>query len=164
MTYQPTRLKKWTRPSNYIGASWPETYSAGFGQSRDSDCLERSNFQSAWAAIVSVSKRAEIVSENHWAVGWVEWIAIPADDYEALRIADELVQRAEDYPSLNDDLLTELENEEAEVAWAHCYGVAERIQYIRENRNQFEFRTLADLLGCVRGHYFAGYASELVNR
>lgn len=30
------------------------------------------------------------------------------------------------------------------------------------HREQFEFYTFAELLGCVRGKFFAGYASELL--
>ena len=29
--YTPKHLKRWTRPDCYIGASWPEYYSAGIG-------------------------------------------------------------------------------------------------------------------------------------
>lgn len=39
----------------------------------------------------------------------------------------------------------------------------ERVEYIRKHRSQFEFRDFADMLGCVRGKYFAGYASELIH-
>jgi hypothetical protein len=42
--YEPTNLKRWTMPRDYFGATWPNHYSAGVGQSRDSDCLEQSNF------------------------------------------------------------------------------------------------------------------------
>lgn len=160
MTYK--HLKLWTLPSNYVGELWPNTYGAGFGQSRDSDCLERSNFQVAWKAINAVSENAQIVREGHWAVGWVEWIAIPADDTEALKVADELCERVEGYPVLDDDHHGQLETEEANEVWSKSYNVAERIEYIRDYRNQFEFRSFADMLGCVRGKYFAGYASELI--
>jgi hypothetical protein len=38
----------------------------------------------------------------------------------------------------------------------------ERIAYIRKHRSEFEFADLRDMLSCVRGNYFAGYASELI--
>lgn len=44
-------VKEWTRPECYVGATWENWYSAGFGQSRDSDELEASNFQSAYDAL-----------------------------------------------------------------------------------------------------------------
>lgn len=157
-----TTLTKWTRPDSYIGPSWEGYYSAGFGQSRDSDALERSNFRIAWERISAASERVEKVRENHWAVGWVEWIAIPEDDTEAIRRAETLIEDRESYPVLDEDDFSNEEEQEAQEVWANCYSVKERIAYIRKYRRQFECRSLADLLGCVRGHYFAGYASELL--
>ena len=40
----PKHLKRWERPKDYFGAEWSRYYSADVGQSRDSDCLEQSNF------------------------------------------------------------------------------------------------------------------------
>jgi hypothetical protein len=158
-------------PDCYFGPTWPATYSSGFGQSRDSDCLERCNFKVAFEAILNASTlptddetRPQIVRENHWAVGWVEWIAIHQDDNGALKRADELRDDYAAYPSLNDDKLSEMEQQEANEVWANCYDVSERVEYIRQYRSQFEFHNYADLLGCVRGQYFAGYASELIYR
>lgn len=37
-----------------------------------------------------------------------------------------------------------------------------RIKYIREHESQFEFRNWRDMLGCVRGKYFAGIPCELL--
>lgn len=164
MAFEPKHLKLWTMPANYIGESWPATYSAGVGQSRDSDALERSNFECMLKAIGGESETVTVVRESHWAVGWVEWIAIHQDDEKALRIAGEIVEGLEDYPVVNDDHFSELEEIDARETWANCYNPAERIDYIRRHRNQFEFRDFADMLGCVRGKYFAGYASELLHR
>jgi hypothetical protein len=162
--YTPTHLKLWTHPDNYGGAVWPNFYSSGFGQSRDSDALERSNFAVAWKRISAVSQceETQVVRESHWAVGWVEWIAIHADDTAALKVADGLREDVEQYPVLDDDHFTETEQEEADEIWANCYSVKERIRYIREHNQDWDFHNLADLLGCVRGKYFAGYASELI--
>jgi hypothetical protein len=44
MIYDPEHLQRWTLPPNYFGAEWPDYFSSGVGQSRDSDALERSNF------------------------------------------------------------------------------------------------------------------------
>ena len=32
----PKHLKRWSMPPSYFGAVWPDYYSAGVGQSRDS--------------------------------------------------------------------------------------------------------------------------------
>jgi hypothetical protein len=61
------------------------------------------------------------------------------------------------------DCLGVVEDRYAQETWRSCYNDAERIEYIRDHRDQFEFRTFADMLGCARGRYFAGYASELIN-
>ena len=50
----------------------------------------------------------------------------------------------------------------ADETWKNCYDEKERIAYIRKFHYQFDFRDFADLLACVRGKYFAGYASELI--
>lgn len=105
----------------------------------------------------------QVVSENHWACGWIEWIAIHGSDEAALREADRLMAKLDNYPVLNEDDWSRREDESAQTIWRDCYRPSERLKYIREHRSQFEFRSLADMLGCVRGKYFAGYASELLS-
>lgn len=161
--YEPKNLKRWEMPNHYFGAVWPAYYSSGFGRSRDSDCLEESNFYCALRALGGESETVNVVRESHWAVGWVEWIAIHQDDEKALAIADDLRESYEGYPVLDESDFSEREQESADSIWRDCYQPQERIDYIRKNRSQFEFRDFADILGCVRGRYFAGYASELIN-
>lgn len=160
--YTPKSLVRWTLPDSYYGATWEGYYSAGIGRNRDSDALARSNFAVASKALLAISDRVEIIRENHWACGWVEWIAIPGDDFVALEAADAMQAQLEDYPALDADHWSEVEHEDAGEVWANCYDARARVAYIREHRDQFEFRSLADLLGCARGQYFAGYASELI--
>jgi len=163
MAYQPKHLKRWSMPPSYFGAVWPAYYGAGVGQSRDSDALERSNFVCMLLALGGESETVTVVRESHWAVGWVEWIAIHQDDAKALQIADEVQAALADYPVINEDHWSTLEQEDADLTWQNCYDPAGRIEYIRRNRSQFEFHDFSDLLGCVRGKYFAGYASELLH-
>ena len=158
----PENLKPWTMPASYAGEVWPAYYSAGVGRSRDSDALERSNFRTMLARLGGESETVTVVREGHWAVGWVEWVAIHQDDETALRAADEAKGELEEYPILDESDFSELEHEDADETWRECYRPADRIAYIREHRHQFEFHAFADLLGCVRGKYFAGYASELL--
>jgi hypothetical protein len=160
MTYQPAQLKLW---AHYSGVVWPAAYSSGCVQSRDSDTLERSNFACMLKAIGGESDTVQVVRERLWAVGWVEWIAIHQDDEAALRIADEVQERLEAYPVINEDHWSDLEHADANETWMNCYSPQERIDYIRCHRSQFEFHDMADLIGCVRGQYFAGYACELLN-
>lgn len=175
--YQPEHLTRWTLPRYYAGSHWDGYYSF-LGQSRDSSALERSNFDAGLKAIGgecnhptledesdpgSALSLVKVVRENHWAVGWVEWIAIHESATEQLQIADKIKGKLEDYPVVNEELFSEYETDEANQVWKDCYRVKDRIKYIRDHASQFEFRDFADMLGCVRGNYFAGYASELIN-
>lgn len=167
--YQPENLKRWTMPQCYFGAEWYDYYSSGVGQSRDSDALERSNFKTMLADLGGETGEDDngicgvvVVRENHWAVGWVEWIAIHESNIEALKIADKNKAGLEDYPVLDEEDFCKEEMEEANEVWTNCFDAQERIEYIREHRTQFEFHDFADLLSCVRGKYFAGYACELL--
>lgn len=173
--YQPERLNLWTRPQCYMGAEWPDYY-VFLGRNRDSDALERANFDAALAAIggeqFDESQESDVddrglplvltIQENHWLVGWVEWIGIHRTADEALRRADAIMERLDGYPVVDEDLWSDYEQTEADEVWRNCFSASERVAYIREHRSQFEFRNLADMLGCVRGDYFAGYASELI--
>lgn len=115
--FEPVNLKLWTMPDHYFGAVWPATYSAGVGQSRDSNALERSNFACMLSALGGESETVTVVRESHWAVGWVEWIAIHQDDEKALRIADEIRGALDDYPIVDESHLSELEWNEAADYW-----------------------------------------------
>lgn len=163
MTYEPQHLRRWTMPDSYFGSEWPEYFSSGCGQSRDSDALERSNFACMLERIGGESETVLVIRESHWAVGWVEWIAIHQSDDKALELADEIKARLADYPVVDESHWSELEDEDAKELWTNCFSPKERIEYIREHRSQFDFRDLSDLLGSVRGKYFGGYASELLS-
>lgn len=175
-TFTHKHLRKWSLPSCYFGAQWPDYY-VFLGRSRDSDCLERANFDAGLKAIGgelaspdvedpndpgSALSLVKVIRENHWAVGWVEWIAIHESAAEQLQIADSIKEKLEDYPVIDEHLWGEYEIEEANQIWRDCYSPAERVEWIRGHRSQFEFQDFADMLNCVRGKYFAGYASELI--
>lgn len=171
-------LRRWMKPTCYAGAQWPDYYSAGVGKSRESDALERANFDAMLTALggEQTDKEREdqndegtalslvrVVRENHWAVGWVEWIAIHESAEAQLAIADQIQGRLENYPVIDEQLWSEYEQMDADETWRNCYRPAERVDYIRKHRSQFEFHGLADMLACVRGRFFAGYASELLS-
>jgi hypothetical protein len=124
--YQPQHLKLWTMPQHYAGEVWPGYY-VFLSQHRDSDSLTRSNFVCGLGALGGESETVQVVREGHWAVGWVEWIAIHQDDEKALQIADEISGRLEDYPVVNEDHLSELEWNEAQDYWASM-SIRERMR------------------------------------
>lgn len=162
-TNNQSKLKRWEHPDHYHGASWPDYFRAGVGRSRDSDALERSNFSSMLAALGGESETVLVVHEGHWAVGWVEWIAIHETNQTAIDIAEKILEKLEDYPVIDEEHFSELEHDEADEVWRECYGINERIKYIKQNPHQFEFHDYQDMLGCVRGRYFAGSAGELLS-
>jgi len=109
-------LKLWKMPSDYAGEVWPAYY-VGLGIHRDSSRVARSNFDVFLAALGGESETVHVVREGHWAVGWVEWIAIHQDDETACEIADELMCALDDYPVLCDSHLSELEGKEIGEQW-----------------------------------------------
>lgn len=120
-------LKRWTRPNCYMGAEWPE-YFVFLGQHRDSDSLTRSNFICALGELGGESETVHIVRESHWAVGWVEWIAIHESNRDALITAARIAKRLESYPVVNEDHWGELEWTEACDYWEKM-SVRDRAEY-----------------------------------
>lgn len=128
--YNPTRLKLWTLPNSYFGTKWPDYY-VGLSQHRDSDSLTRSNFICFLGALGGESDTVRVVRERHWAVGWVEWIAIHMSNQKALEIADSILKRLEDYPVVDEDHWTDLETTEAYEYWERM-GLRERVEWCRD--------------------------------
>lgn len=122
-----TDLREWTRPNSYFGAEWYGWFSGGVGRSRDSRLMEASNFDIAWKRLSDASLHLKIeeedncpggdscriVTENHWAVGWVEWIAIHKSDTGALAEAEKIIEELENYPVLDDEDYSRREYEAA---------------------------------------------------
>lgn len=112
MNYVPKNLKLWKRPTHYIGVGWDGYYSAPCSQHRESDHIDRSNWQAQLRQIGGETDDGEsvvIVRENHFLVGWVEWLAIRSDASEALRIADGIADRLDSYPILDENDVCERE-------------------------------------------------------
>lgn len=126
-------IRPWRRPSDWAGKSWCGWF-VGLGQNRDSDTLTRSNFEVFLKALrelpeiyVDDSENDEdwvktdsvfVVRESHWAVGWIEWIAIHPSNEAALKLADEMMCSLEDYPVLDEEHWSKLESEEINDYWA----------------------------------------------
>jgi hypothetical protein len=138
-----------------------QAWLVSIGRNRDSGALDRSNFECALKSMGGESDDVEVHRFGHWACGWFEIILVRPDS-AASKEAEEIEGALANYPVLNDAHYSELESEEANETW-RSYRDAERIDYMRKNREQFEFRSFADMLSCARGKYFAGYASELLS-
>lgn len=133
------------------------------GTNRDADALTRSNFRCCLKALGGESETVQVHRFGHWGPGWFEIILIDPANSEAVKAAEEMENSLADYPVLDESDYSQEETEEANEVWQNCYQEKERIDYIGKHRSQFDFRDFADLIGCVRGKYFAGYACELLN-
>jgi hypothetical protein len=151
----------------------PEDYAIVYLSNRDSDTLEESNAAAILAELapflgeISDGADVETCSHNHWAVGHVDGIVIRCVDADgqptaAFAALHALAMRLACYPCLDENDWSEREHVAADETWRNCYSPSERIAYIRDNRSQFEFHCFTELLQCVRGKFFAGYASELL--
>ena len=137
-------LQAWTRPDYYFGATW-EGWLVGLAQNRNSDTLMRSNFQVFLAALKALEPTGEggeegegmdaiqVVRENHWACGWVEWIAIHPSHAAAVDLAEDMLARLEHHAVLDEDHFTRLEDEEAQTAWEGL-SLADKVRLVQEAR------------------------------
>ena len=129
---QPSRLKMWKRADNYGGTDYDGYYEI-CGKHRDSDALERANFDSILKALggehsspewekthteeVEEGKEEVMVAHSgHWAVGWVEVILVHKDSSEVGE-AEAIVSELEDYPVYDEDLWGDYESEEQSEMW-----------------------------------------------
>lgn len=91
---------------------------AVLGQSRDSEAVERSNFRVACAMLAEVDDECYHVDcESHWAVGWVETLLVDPSNAAALAVAEDIRERLDDYPILDESDWSELETEECNENW-----------------------------------------------
>jgi hypothetical protein len=153
--------------------SHPEQYAIVYLSNRDSDALDRANEEAIHKALRRFIADVEdggscwTESHNHWAVGHVDGIVIRCVDANgnatgAFRELHRLAMDLQAYPVLDENRFSEIEQEDADLTWKNCYSDKNRLEYIRQHRDDFEFRSFVDMLGCVRGKYFAGSASKLL--
>lgn len=152
----------WDSLDNYIGDIPEPEWLCLLTRSRDSDCLTESNWHCALQELGGESDNVSIERFGHWACGWWEALSVRAGTPEHAKAKD-IAERLEGYPVLDEDDFSERESEEADQVWRDCYSERDRIEYIRNHSGQFDFYDYADLLGCVRGKYFSGYAGELIH-
>jgi hypothetical protein len=148
--------------ANFIGddSDYREWFNA-LGRSRDSGCLENSNFAVGLARMGGEGDDVRVERFGHWMAGWIEEIYVrPGSAAETA--AREIRAELDDYPILDEDDHTERQTSEANNVWLECYSPANRCAYIRKHSDEFEFHDFADLMACARGQYFSGYASELI--
>lgn len=135
MTYAPNNLERWTRPDSFMAMDSGWQYSKEcfvfLGRHRGSDLLTESNFECGLAAIGGESDTVKIVRESHWAVGWVEWIAIHESDVKALECASDIMASLSDHPVVNESDLSEREWNAAQDMWSDM-SLSERVDLCRD--------------------------------
>lgn len=154
----------WDSMANYAGEIPDAKWHVVLTRNRDSDILTESNWETALDELGGESEEngVEVFHFGHWACGWWEALCV-AKESPKFSEAEKIVERLDVYPVLNEDDFYNREMEEANRVWQDCYDARERVEYVRNYRNQFEFHDFKDLMACIRGQYFAGYASELIN-
>ena len=158
----------WDSYGNYLGDIPDRDLYVVMTRNRDSDTLTECNWDCAIDMLGGEGETVEIHRFRHWGCGWWEALCVRKSKFmgfsgEKYLIAQKLHNRLEDYPVVNEEWLSEYEMNEANRVWDDCYSWEERIEYIREHRYQFEsFEDISDILDCVKGKYFAGYANELI--
>lgn len=83
-------LKRWTRPTNYLGKEYTE-YFPVYSITRDSDLLEQSNFATILARLGGDSPTVVVDRFHHWAFGWIDTIFVHESDSVMLQHADDLL-------------------------------------------------------------------------
>lgn len=105
-----------------------------FGVHRDSDALERSNWQAILERFKPFSEEEAgedftwtVEGSSHWAVGWIDQgrirVRIDGEYTEAFKRACEIVEALENYPVLNEEEFSRIEWEDDHPdADERCYS------------------------------------------
>ncbi len=124
-------------------------------RTRDSDLLAESNWEVALEKLGGESESVVIHRYSHWLCGWLEYLCV-REGTPQYQLAEEMEESLDGYPVLDDEHYSNLESETADRLWKEDYSWRERVEHIRENLSDMSFHNFKDLLGCVRGHYYAG--------
>ena len=119
LAYQPEHLDRWTADgptafdsaANYAGADLSAYFVAPVSITRDSQTLERSNWEVVTDELCELSEHDETgsVSMGHWACGWYEIFLIHESDAPALQAADRWACALADYPVADEEHHSQLE-------------------------------------------------------
>lgn len=127
--FQPTRFDSKGLSGEYHGIS--EFWVAPCSQHRDSECLDRANFDGLLKALGGESKSVQVHRFGHWANGWFELILISPKAIKKVKIAEEIEQGLENYPVVDDDLYSEYESKENwQTVQNYSHELAEEIEQV----------------------------------
>jgi hypothetical protein len=66
-----------------------------------------------------------VISLNHWAVGWIEWLAFDAGSAAMRELAEGIASRLDDYPLLDEDDAMRREWADNHPDGTYCYADAD---------------------------------------
>jgi hypothetical protein len=100
-------------------------------QTRDSGPFEQANFQAALNMLGGEGEPVEVHRYGHWGPGWFEIIIVDPNSPEAAT-ANDIEASLENYPVLDDELLSQMEYDDMRDSW-QGYGEFDfRDQLVRE--------------------------------
>ena len=125
------------------GAFLPDRQSwlvAPAGQTRDSGCLDQSNFAQFLEAVGGESETVEVHRFGYWGPGWFEIILIDPANESAVKAAEDCEAALADYPILNEEDYSARQWNRAGEYWAQC-SIHDRVDMLRRfHGNIFEAR------------------------
>jgi hypothetical protein len=138
-------MNLWKHPECYAGATW-NGWLVFLSRNLDSSLLEQHNFDTALAVVKPLAIDVEsedacgvqVVRENHFLCGWVEWIAIHQSNAAAIQAAELLEAKLECYPILAEMAFSTRDQEEycrQWESWGHRDFIREleRAELIQED-------------------------------
>ena len=151
--YDTLNERKWEHPSDYGGFS-PVGDAVIAGQSRDSDALERSNYETIFDHLKDEETRLSELDPDafdkaydlndgdlfiydyragHWAVGWVETMLMSKHAPDCLQmVVVSVLDAMADYPVFDESHFSELEWTEAGDYW-ESMPISERVKIISDH-------------------------------
>jgi len=153
---------RWTTPDHYMGFD-PVGDFLVVSITRDSDTVERSNFRCALASLAAKTDEAlarlgcnaqdegalpsrdtwvYTFRASHFLCGWVEYLMVRADaPDEVLQEAGEIICSLSEYPVLDDDDHTLLEDEEIFQHWKDM-SLSDRLAVLQQSEAQVSLFTI----------------------
>lgn len=117
---------------NYIGDTSIKDMMVFIGQSRDSDAMERSNFECGLKLLGGESKDVQVHRFGHWGCGWFEQILIQPTATDTIAIAEKTLDELLKYPVIDEEHFCGLEYEEATELWQQL-DRSEKVDYCKRS-------------------------------
>jgi len=124
-------LELWKPAENYMGDDYSDYYVV-LTQNRDSEALEKTNFDAALKALGGEGNGVVVAKSGHWAVGWVEFLLVHKDAADKVAIAEGIERDMADYPVLDEEALTNAEQQEYRESF-DVWGKDEALKWVKED-------------------------------